>query len=275
MSLAIALLLALACGLTTVAPVHAKPTEADARRLFEAADVGRLAGDIATALEAELEAGLDALPPRGREAQGVATASALSSERLVAVAMATFAAHYRADTGIEALSWFASETGRRLIEMERLAGGAEWERALSRYIDEMVQAPVASKARLESLRAYAEATGGVEDAARIQARIEQIAAELRAALPDSPERRTASEIKKASEVRRRQVAAALRTQLLVVMQFIYRDASDAELAAQARFARSEAGLWFFGVYRLVGEVLLEDIRRQLLGVVAPGTPKPM
>ncbi len=218
------------------------PTAEVAIRVFQLAGVdGQVRALSDQLVGAATLRGADLAPGSAEELIENVRAVAAESPML-SVAEALFRARSQGSPFLEPADRFlGSETGRRLRALESQADSELDEDAYSAYVDELFAAPVPLE-RIRLLERLAVATRG----AQIAADIESIAARVVARAVDRRGGETSDALAAAFERIDRQrveTVATLRAQSMVSMQYVYRRASDQELAEYVAFAESPAGAW--------------------------------
>ncbi|OGL02427.1 MAG: hypothetical protein A3E31_10405 [Candidatus Rokubacteria bacterium RIFCSPHIGHO2_12_FULL_73_22] len=143
-----------------------------------------------------------------------------------------------------ALAWYRSPVGRRITELEvAFSRSSGTEREIERYVGRLQQSPPARErlALVQRLDAAGRATETSLDVS-----IAIIRSLASAVDPYLPAERRLSRSQLESRIRqvRAQVFEQVRRLSFVMMLFIYRDVSDADLARYVAFAESEPGQWY-------------------------------
>lgn len=170
-----------------------------------------------------------------------------------------------------ALAWADSPTGRRLEALEKKASTAEGLRRLEAAAKRGV--PKLGAERTRTLHALITATRADELAATVL--IETAVGIQEGFASDGPDvsRSMVATMRKGLESERDQMAASLHEQSFVAFALVYADASDADLAALLRFARSPAGARYYAISsRAFANTLGQAARRAGSSLVVPAAP---
>lgn len=183
----------------------------------------------------------DLAPETGAALIDAARAAAAEAPLLEA-AEASFAERSEGSALLEPAERFlASDLGRRLRAFEEQLDTELAEDALDSFIDELFAAPVPI-ARVRLLERLALATRGAQIAADTEAIAARVIARAVARSAGGTDEALAQEMKRIDRASTR-TAATLRAQSTVLMQYVYRDATDADLADYVAFAESPEGAW--------------------------------
>jgi len=177
--------------------------------------------------------------------------------------LAAFAAGYDAESARAVTDWYTSETGARLLQLERAAATTDWDAEVSPFIDQIVKEPVPIE-RVKLFERIDEATQSTADAAELQAGITSILTySLQPLLP--PADRTPPElIDEQLTALRAHLTQQLRGQQSIIFMFVYRGASDAELAAFADFSESAPARWLHTNHRMAMLQLVAELREAIV-----------
>jgi hypothetical protein len=180
-----------------------------------------------------------------------------------------FAAAYQAEAARAATAWYTSETGQHLLSMEAAAAETDWDAEVSPFIDEIFREPVQLDriALFERINAAMQTT---EDAAILQAGISEILTYAARALLPEAERTPREAIDRDLEALRVHYGQQMRNQQQVVFLFVYREASDAELAAFADFAESPGAQWLNASHRMAMAQLISALRADVEAALGGG-----
>jgi len=183
--------------------------------------------------------------------------------------LAAFAADYDAESARSVSEWYTSEAGKRLLEFETAAAETDWEAEVVPFVEQIMREPVPVE-RVKLFERIDAAVGSTDDAAILQIGIgEVLTAGAQALLPD--EKRTPrAELDAQFAALRAQAAGQMHAQQSVIFMYVYREASNAELAAYAEFAESPAGRWLHSTHRLAMVQLLAEIREAVAAELSAG-----
>jgi hypothetical protein len=164
--------------------------------------------------------------------------------RLLPAAEALFAA--RSGDGLlleSAHDFLVSDTGRRMRALEEQADSVLDDEAFSDFVDGLFAAPVPIE-RVGLLERLGMATRGAQIAADTEAIAARVIVRARHRDGVGPGSAPAlAAVLAAIDRRSNQTAERLRVQSTVWLQYVYRDASDDDLAAYVAFAESPTGIW--------------------------------
>lgn len=200
-----------------------------------------------------------------------AVASAYSASNLRPMLRAELAKTLSPAEISAALAWLDSPTGRKLTALEEKASTPEAQRRLETASHG--NAPTVSAARTRILHDLISATRADETGASLLIEtavgVTEGAALFSSGKPSTDVAATRREL----EARRSEVVAAMRDQSFVAFALAYAPASDAELTALLRFARSPAGVRYHEVSARAFASTLAQAAKQLGGALAsPAAP---
>lgn len=213
----------------------------------------------AASSESPLGRSLDA-PARARWLAAIETAC--QPQRARERHLAGFAAGYDAESARAVTDWYMGETGRKLLALEAAAAETDWDAEVVPFIEQYNREPV-PLARVALAERIDAATGATEDAALLQAGIASILAHGGRALAPEAERLPRQDIDAQIEALRVSVAQQMRRQQSIVFLFVYREASDEELAAFADFTETPAARWLFATHRMAMLQLISEVREDV------------
>ncbi|OGL07949.1 MAG: hypothetical protein A3F92_02335 [Candidatus Rokubacteria bacterium RIFCSPLOWO2_12_FULL_71_22] len=205
------------------------------------------------------------------------------AERITAARMRTDAVYgliadgvgKRADAAkmAAALAWFRSSPGRRITEREvAFSRSGDVEQEIARYVGRLEGSPpgrerVALLQRLDAAGRASETSLDVSLAV-----VRSLASTLEPHLP--AERRLGPrQLESRLRAAREEALGQVRRLSFLAMLFVYRDVSDGDLEAYARFAESEAGQWYVdavsGAFVDAVAVVVRGAAAELLQAVPP------
>ncbi len=174
-----------------------------------------------------------------------------------------FAVGYEADAARAVTDWYTSDTGRRLLALETSASETDWETEVSPFIDRLMKEPVDVE-RVKLFERIEAALQTTEDAAQLQAAIAEILTWSAQPLLPEAARTPPAEIDRELAALRLHFGQQLRRQQSVIFMYVYRDASDAELAAFADFAESPGARWLNASHRMAMLQLVAELREEIV-----------
>jgi len=271
------LLLAVALGASEVAHAEPGPPSAGsiAAEVFREAGIEVHARGLGEAVERATERAVGSLDPATARVLRARVAERVSAEALVEAARAAFARAGMREPAERTRDFYRTPVGRRLRALEARTESGIDDETISAFVDTLFAEPVDLE-RVRILDRIARATRGAELAAEVDA----IAARSIARVVHGDTGRDADsaalEAALAAIERDRAAAASMwRAQSSVLMQLVYRDATDDELRAYAAFAESPDGRWLVeATARMLAD--LDDwlTRRLATPVAAPAPPGP-
>jgi hypothetical protein len=244
-------------------PIPSCAAEPSATALFELAELGLTGDQLAGALIDGLPRHADPLPADAHMKLVRAVRTIATPGNARGAQLAAFTEAWDPSQGAAVMEWYRSEAGARLLAMETAASKADWERELSRYIDRMMSEDPASLRRIKLLERIARATDIAQDSADIQSGVDRILTLAARELTPEADRPSDLAVKAGLRDRKAAALAGMRMQMSVVLQFIYRDASDDEVALQVDFVESEAGQWLLAANRSAILATLDDLQSDL------------
>ena len=272
-TLAAALVCAIAFGLWLGPAAHAetKPVPAQVRALHRLARLdGNVASFCATLIEtAELTAGdaehptMQKLDPAARSRWLAHIRNACEPARATEQHLRAFAADYDAEAARAVTDWYTSETGAKLLALEAEAAETDWDAEVMPFVDRIMKEPVPIE-RVELFERIDAALQPTEDAALLQAGIGEILTwSIQPLLPEA-DRTPRGQIDQELAALRLHYEQQMGRQQSVVFMFVYRDASEEELAAFADFSESKSARWLNACHRMAMLQLIAELREELV-----------
>ncbi len=191
-----------------------------------------------------------------------AVTKACEPDRAVERHLRAFAADYTPDAARAVTDWYTSETGKHLLALEAAAAETDWDAEVSPFIDQITKEPVPVE-RVKLFERIDAAVQSTEDAALLQAGVGEILTYAARALMPEAERTPREAIDQQLAALRTHYAQQMRNQQSVVFMFVYRGASDEELAAFADFAESPAAHWLHASHRMAMLQLIAELREEV------------
>jgi len=170
-----------------------------------------------------------------------------------------------------ALAWLDSPTGRKLTELEEKASTPEAQERLEAAARRGI--PQLGAGRTQTLHGLIKATRADEAAASILIETAVGINEGFALFGPESSSATVADLRRGMESERAKLVEELHAQSFVAFALVYADATDAELAALLRFARSPAGARYHDVTaRAFASTLAQAARRLGGALAAPAAP---
>lgn len=191
-----------------------------------------------------------------------AVKEACEPERATRRHLAAFAAGYDSEAARAVSAWYTSEAGRRLLALEQGAADTNWDEEVMPFVDAIVKEPVPVE-RVKLFERIDRATQSTADAAELQAAISEILTFAAEALLPESERTPPEAIDRDLAAYRAHLTSQLAGQQSIVFMFVYRDASDADLAAFAEFSESPPARWLHTNHRMAMLQLVAELRAEI------------
>ncbi len=261
------LLSPLLCWLVAaIAPAVVCRAEAEAegaRALYELADIGSSARELARELATRAETYPGTLSAAARARLRAAVRAVANEQRARDIAREAFAASYDARAARAVEAWYRSEPGERILAMEVKAATTDWERDMPRFVDSL-NGIVTPLERVKVLERLQRATAAAQDSVAMQVGIARILTTASQALLDPSQRASESEIEASLAAMQEESLHKMRMQLSIVFLFVYRDATTDNLARYAEFAETGPASWLFSANRQAMQALAERLEAELV-----------
>lgn len=251
------LLLALLCSCTAVpAGVPPPASESDsARELLRISGIDESLSDWREFAEIFISKRRDLLDDEQSAALDGALSVAFDPERLREGIVAQFVEQFDSAAARSAKTWFQSELGRKIVQLEAEAGDPASRDAMSEYAASLRSNPPTA-IRLRMARRFDAASGYSTDLFAIHIAVARSVSNAFAPHVAEDERVTPEELEERFERLRPMLAAQTTSQIEVSLLYATRSLSIVEVAHYVEFVESPAGTWFFSN---VGSALVQGV----------------
>jgi len=253
------LLLALLCSCTAVpAGVPPPASESDsARELLRISGIDESLSDWRSFAEIFISRRRDLLDDQQSAALDAALSAAFDPERLRDEIVAQFAEQFDPAAARSVETWFESELGRKIVQLEAEAGDPESRDALSEYAASLRSNPPTA-IRLRLTRRFDAASGYSTDLIALHIAVARSVSNAFAPYLPEDERVSSEELEERFERLRPMLSAQTTGQIEASVLYATRTLTIVEMAHYVEFVESPAGTWFFSN---VGAGLVQGVTR--------------
>jgi hypothetical protein len=251
------LLLALLCSCTAVpaaVPPPASESES-ARELLRISGIDESLGDWREFAELFVSKRRELLDEEQSAALDGALSAAFDPERLREVIVAQLIEQFDPAAARSAKTWFQSEPGRKIVQLEADAGNPASRDAVSEYAASLRSNPPTA-IRIRMVKRFDEASGYSTDLFAIHIAVARSISNAFAPYVAEDERVTPEELEERFERLRPMLTAQTISQVEASMLYATRSLSIVEVAHYVEFVESPAGTWFFSN---VGTALVQGV----------------